>query len=288
MKIAIIGGSGKMGQWFARFLAGEGNDILLLGRDENRLRDLRPRLGVDTSASPADVTGADLIIISVPMDAFETVVESYARYIAPGQAVLEVTSVKVRPVEAMHRQLKTKKVLGVHPMFGPGAKDFAGHNFILTPTNDVENSLAEKVGAFVKNRGGKVRMMSPEEHDKTMAVVLGLPHLIALVAADTLLELGDFEEFESIGGTTCKLLLMFADSVLSEDPELYASLQVNLSGIGEVHGKLQANLAAWLEIVGGKDKSGFKDRMSALADKRAKSDPDFKKAYQKMYRALGN
>ena len=63
---------------------------------------------------------------------------------------------------------------------------------------------------------------------------------------------------------------------------------MNLSEIGEVHGKLQANLAAWLEIVGGKDKSGFKDRMSALADKRAKSDPDFKKAYQKMYRALGN
>jgi prephenate dehydrogenase len=130
--------------------------------------------------------------------------------------------------------------------------------------------------------------MSPEEHDQTMAIVLGLPHMIALVAADTLLQLGSFEEFEKIGGTTCKLLLMFADSVLSEDPELYASLQMNLSGMSEIHDGFRENMAVWTELVRGKDKQAFIEKMSALAEKRSGADPEFKKAYQKMYRALGS
>jgi len=277
-----------MGQWFARFLAGEGNDILLLGRDANKLREIRPRLGVDISTKIADVASADLVIISVPMDAFESVVGQYGAHIAPGRAVIEVTSVKVAPVAAMHRHLNTNKVLGVHPMFGPGAKDFAGHNFILTPTNEAETSFAEKVKSYISNRGGKVSLMSPEEHDRTMAIVLGLPHMIALVAADTLLQLGDFEAFERIGGTTCRLLLMFADSVLSEDPELYASLQMNLGGMSDIHDRFRKNMAAWAELVRGKDKQAFIEKMSALAKKRSGADPEFKKAYQKMYRALGN
>ena len=275
-----------MGQWFARFLAGEGNDILLLGRSEDKLREIRPRLGVDISTRLEDVADAELVIISVPMDSFEQVVEHHSAHIAPGRPVIEVTSVKVAPVAAMHRHLKTEKVLGVHPMFGPGAKDFAGHNFILTPTNQTETALAEKVSSYIKNRGGKVSLMSPEEHDKTMAIVLGLPHLIALVAADTLLELGDFEEFERIGGTTCKLLLMYADSVLSEEPELYASLQMNLGGISQVHGRFQNNLTAWTELVKNQDKQAFIEKMAALAAKRGQADPDFKKAYQRMYRTL--
>ena len=37
MKIAIIGGSGRMGHWFASLLAVEGNDILLIGRNLKKL-----------------------------------------------------------------------------------------------------------------------------------------------------------------------------------------------------------------------------------------------------------
>ena len=121
-----------------------------------------------------------------------------------------------------------------------------------------------------------------------MSIVLGLPHLVALVAAQTLLELGDFEQFESIGGTTCKLFLTFADSVLSEDPDLYASLQMNLQGMSDIHARFERNMASWSQLVKDHDKQGFIDRMSALADKRAAADPNFKKAYQRMYRTLGS
>jgi prephenate dehydrogenase len=222
------------------------------------------------------------------MDSFEDVVSQYAGHISPGKTVVEITSVKVGPVAAMHRHLKTNKVLGIHPMFGPGAKDFAGHNFILTPTNQVEEALSRKIEEYIKVRGGNVTVSTPEEHDRLMSIVLGLPHLVALVAAETLLELGDFGQFEKIGGTTCRLFLTFADSVLSEDPELYASLQMNLADMTETHGKFQKNLESWVGLVAERNKKGFIDRMRGLAEKRAQTDPDFKRAYRRMYSTLGH
>ena len=275
-----------MGQWFARFLAGEGHDLLLVGRNEAKLREIKPRLGVGVTTNPGAVESADLVIISVPMDSFEEVVKHYSPYIPAGHAVIEVTSVKVAPLDAMHRHLKTQKVLGVHPMFGPGAKDLAGHNFVLTPSNEAENALAEKVKSYLAARGGKVSLMSPEQHDQTMAIVLGFPHLIALVAAETLLQLGDFEYFEKIGGTTCKLLLTYADSVLSEDPELYASLQMNLGGMGDIHARFRDNLTEWMELVANRDRGSFIAKMTAMAEQRGRADPNYKKAYQRMYRTL--
>jgi len=96
--------------------------------------------------------------------------------------------------------------------------------------------------------------MTPGEHDDAMAVVLGLPHIVALISADALLSVGGFGRFDKIGGTTCKLMMMLADSVLSEDRQLYASLQMNLQGMGEIHNLLQTKLANWAEIVARKDR----------------------------------
>jgi prephenate dehydrogenase len=76
--------------------------------------------------------------------------------------------------------------------------------------------------------------------------------------------------------------------VLSEDPDLYASLQMNLKGMDEIHAAFQKNLTAWSEIVRNGDKDGFIRRMESLAAKRMNSAPDFKRAYEKMYRTLGS
>jgi prephenate dehydrogenase len=288
MKIAIVGGSGKMGSWFANFLVHEGNEVLLIGRNRERLQIIGSRLKVETSDNPQSVTHSDVVIISVPIDSFNSITSEYGHYINNTQTVIEITSVKVAPMTAMHRYLKTDKVLGMHPMFGPGAQDMAKHNFILTPTNTTEEILAAKVKSYIETRGGIVSIMSPEEHDKTMAIVLGLSHLLALVSADTLLHLGSFENLEKLGGTTCKLLLMLADSVLTEDPELYASLQMNIPGVVDLYKLLQNNLAKWVEIVSKKDRQGFIMQMQALSEQRKKTHPEFVKAYDEMYRTLEN
>ncbi len=276
-----------MGAWFGRFFAADGNDVTLIGRSQERLEALTPAAGVSISASPSAVTGADVVLVSVPMESFEEVAREYGLYIAPGQTVIEITSVKVVPVAAMHRHLKTAKVLGVHPMFGPGARDMTNQNFILTPTGEAERLLAGKVAAYIETRGGKVSLMSPEDHDRTMAVVLGFPHIVALVAADTLLKLGDFEQLERLGGTTCRLLMMLADSVLTEDPALYASIQTNLQGMGAVYDLFEKNLSEWTDLVLQNNRPSFITRMEALGKARRKVDAGFGKAYDHMYRTLG-
>lgn len=286
MKVAIIGGTGKMGRWFANLLIKDGKDVLITGRSEQKLHEVNEQLTVETSTSIAAVKSADVVIISVPIDTFEAVVKELQPHIHSGQIILDVTSIKVSPVDIMHRYLKSASVLGTHPVFGPGARDLVNKNFVLTPTNEKEQALAEKVRQYLEKLGAKVSLMPPQEHDKMMAVVLGLSHFIAIVSADTLLGLGKLKTMGDIGGSTYKLLRTLAESVVSEDAEFYASLQMNLPGLPEMQELFQKNSATWANMVKNKDRSLFAEKMAALRNSLEKSDPDFHKAYENMYKLL--
>jgi prephenate dehydrogenase len=276
-----------MGRWFARFFLKDGQVVVAIGRNESKLQEVKQELGIETATSLDAIKTTDVILISVPMDSFETVVKQLSPYLRPGQIIMDITSVKAMPVEIMHRYLKTDKVLGTHPMFGPGAKDFSNQNVVLTPTSEKETALAQKVRKYLEARGAGVALMTPQEHDEMMAVVLGLAHFIALVSADALLSFDKLKQMEKVGGMTYKLLLTLAESVLTEDAEFYASLQMNLPKMPEIHGLFQKKAQAWASLVRNKDSHRFVERMDALKDKLAKSDPDFKRAYEKMYRLLG-
>ena len=286
MKIAITGGSGKMGQWFTRFLLNEGNQVLIIGRDENKLLPIKQQLGVEISTGMAAVKQADAVIISVPIDSFETVVRQIAPHTHPDQVIADITSIKAKPVEIMHQHIKAGQILGTHPVFGPGAKSITSQNFVLTPTNEQETALAQKVRQYLEERGAGVSLMTPHEHDEMMAVVLGLAHFIAIVSGDALLSLDNFKQTKGIGGTTYRVLLTLVESVLSEDPELYASLQMNLPGMAEIEEQFQQSSKTWTDLIKNRDRREFVNRMSALRERFEKADPDFGKAYENMYRLL--
>ena len=285
MKIAIIGGSGKMGRWFADFLLKDGKEVVISGRSEQRLLEARQVLGVEVAPDNiAAVKGADYVLLSVPIDSFEEVVAQISPHIQPGQAVIDVTSVKVLPVAAMHKHIKKGLVLGVHPLFGPGARSMANQNFVLTPTNDKEATLAQKITGYLEAKGARVTSMSPQEHDEMMSVVLGLSHFIALVAADTLLSSGRLEQTGGIGSTTYRVLLSMVVSVVAEDPELYASLQMNLPNVVAMEKLFQGKTAEWADLVAGKDRQEFIRRMRDLKNDFEKYSPDFGKVYENMYK----
>lgn len=284
MKVAIIGGSGKMGRWFARHLLAEGDEVVISGRTESKVMEARRELGVDTASSVEAVKDADVILLSVPIETFEDIVVELAPHIQPEQVVVDVTSVKVMPVAAMHRHLKTRLVLGTHPLFGPGAKGITGQNFVVTPTNNEEEALAEKVRDYLETRGARVSLMTPEEHDDKMAVILGLSHFIAVVAADTLISSNKVAQPTALGGITYKVLLTLVESVISENPELYASIQMNLPGVAEIEALFQAKVAEWAEMVRKKDRGAFIRQMKTLKSRLEKDNPEFGKAYENMYR----
>lgn len=286
MKVAIIGGSGRMGRWFARFLLQEGKEVVITGRNQEKLLVAGQELGVAVAANAAAASGADVILLSVPMASFEAVVREIQPYLRPKQIIIDLTSIKVYPVGVMQQHLKTGLTLGVHPMFGPGAPSIARQNFILTPTNERETALARKVREYLLAREARVTLMTPQEHDDMMAVILGLPHFIAIVAADTLLSLGDPERARAVSGTTYKLLLTLAESVISEDPEFYATLQMSLPDMAKAEELFQANARAWARLVASKDQQQFIHRMDSLRDKLKRANPDLGKAYQRMYEIL--
>jgi len=284
MKIAIVGGAGKMGLWIARFLLAEKMDVILIDSNEGRLSAAYRELKVEGTADLGAVSPADYIIIAVPIAALEPTVKELGRFVRRGQTVIDITSVKVMPVEVMHRHLAGCLVLGAHPVFGPGAGGLEGHSIVLTPTSDSEKALAEQAKSFLEKRGAQVKLMTPAEHDRLMAVVLGLAHYIAIVSGDTLLGLDNLADMELASGVTFRVLMTLVASVLSEDPSLYASIQTNLPELPAIQKEFIDKASQWAELVKQKDSAEFVRRMTALRDKLEQSTPGGGQAYHDMYR----
>jgi prephenate dehydrogenase len=288
MKIAIIGGSGKMGRWFTGFLLKEGDEVRITGRNQERLKEVSRQLGVKAEINADAVQWADVVLLSVPIDDFTDVVKQIAPYTRPDQIIIEITSVKMLPVETMHSYLNSKRVLGVHPMFGPGATNIVHHNFVLTPTNDDERALALKVRNYLSERGAKVVTMSPDEHDRMMSVVLSLCHFVALSAADTLLEVGKLQQLNAIGGTSYRMLMTFIASVISEDPSLYAALQMNLPFTVEMEELFQEKVKIWADVIKNRDSQQFTKHMEHIRDVFTEENTDVEEAYRDGYKLVEN
>jgi prephenate dehydrogenase len=286
MRVAIIGGYGKMGRWLAAFLTQEGHDVVIAGRNQARLKEAARQLGVEQADAGQAVSGSGAVIISVPVDSVEAAAEEITQFTRDGQYIFDVTSVKTGPVEAMHRHVRKGTVLGTHPMFGPGAPGIKGQRFVLTPVGKEEEALAGKVRGYLEKRGAKVAVMTPQEHDEIMSIVLGLSHFIALASADALAALGKIREAQAVSGTTFHLLLRMAEAVLSEDPVFYSALQLNLPGAVRAETLFIDKAAEWAALVKDGRRRGFMDRMKSLRETFEKEDPGFKSAYGDMYRLI--
>ncbi len=285
-KIAIIGGSGKMGQWIALFLLNAGMEVTITGRNRKKLLAAGNKLGVKTATNISATKLADVIILSVSIGSFENVVVEIAPYIKAGQIIIDVTSIKQLPVDIMHKYFKKTVVLGAHPLFGPGANDLAGQNIILTPTTKKESVLALKIKRYLESKSARVTLMRPAQHDRKMAVVLGLSHYVGLVLADMLSGIDNLKEITGFSGTTFKLFQTLAESVISEDPELYSTLQLALPDLPDLEREFHQKAQSWATLVINKDKTGFIKRMKTVRKKIEKKSPDFVESYANMYKLL--
>lgn len=249
MRIAIIGGAGIMGKWFTRFFSKDGHEVLVIDKDETKLREIKPEPGVTTSNASEAIGGADVVLISVLPGDFEQAIREICPYLRRKQIVADITSVKVQPMAAMHGYAKHGLVLGTHPMFGPHASDICNQNIVLTPTNNAEIALANRAKRYLEARGAHAPMMSPQEHDRMMAVVLGLGHFISLAAADTLLAYCNPQPGVHITSSTYKALLDMINSVISQNPGLTAWLQTNLPAMTEIRKLIVEKTKEWATLI---------------------------------------
>ncbi|WP_422063948.1 prephenate dehydrogenase/arogenate dehydrogenase family protein [Shimia sp.] len=132
----------------------------------------------------AEVAQCSIVILAVPVARMAHVCRALAPHLRPGTLVVDVGSVKVAPIQDMRRHLPEHvEVLGTHPLFGPqSAKDSVlGRKIALCP---VRGSRWRRVAAFLKARGLEVIVTTADAHDRELAMVQGVTHLIGKVLSD--------------------------------------------------------------------------------------------------------
>lgn len=130
----------------------------------------------------ANAARADIIVLAVPVDQIEAVVEALGPHLRPGAVVIDVASVKLRPADILQRCAPADVgIVGAHPLFGPQSarQGVRGLKIALCP---LRGASAWRIGAFLRARLGlKVLMTTPDAHDREAAIVQGLTHFIAKI-----------------------------------------------------------------------------------------------------------
>jgi len=193
--VALVG-LGLLGSSLAQAIRAHLPGVRVTGYDASpEVRARAAELGLaEIRHDPADaVTGADLVILCVPVGAMAAA----ARALSPGLSldaiVSDVGSSKQSVAEALAEALPGHTVIPAHPVAGtersgPDA-GFAAlfHNrwCILTPPAEADPAQVARLAAFWEALGANVEAMDAAHHDLVLAVTSHLPHLIAYTIVGT-------------------------------------------------------------------------------------------------------
>ncbi|GBD42715.1 Prephenate dehydrogenase [bacterium HR40] len=168
-------------------------------REETRARALELGLCHRAVADPAHaVEGAELVVLGVPPGSMGTVAKAMVPGLDPRAIVTDVGSVKAQIVHDVMPHLPTPSLfVPGHPVAGtehsgPDAAFetlFQGRRVILTPIEDTDPEAVQRVRGMWELTGALVDTMTPEHHDRVLAITSHLPHLIAYTIVGTVADL---------------------------------------------------------------------------------------------------
>ncbi|WP_295043603.1 prephenate dehydrogenase [uncultured Paracoccus sp.] len=206
--LSIIG-FGAFGQLIARHL--RPHLALSVCDPQTRANDLPP-------LEPAQAAIADIVVLAVPLSRMAGVLRAIAPHLRPGAVVIDVASVKVEPARLMLDLLPPHvEIVASHPLFGPAsaADGLAGHRIAWCPLRGGRHRL---LAAALRSQGLEVIATTPDQHDRDMAVVQGLTHLIAR----SLSRLGPLPQ--RMATRSFAMLVQAAAMVQDDSPELLATI----------------------------------------------------------------
>lgn len=134
------------------------------------------------------VAGAPLVVLAIPVAAMPAVLDALAPLLSPEQLVMDVGSVKVRPIEAMAAALGTRVPwVGTHPLFGPTSLALAERplRVVICPS-PVHPTAAARARTFYERVGAWTIEQDAHAHDKAMADT----HALAFFVAKGMLDAG--------------------------------------------------------------------------------------------------
>lgn len=134
----------------------------------------------------SDVLDRPIIIPSIPSQFFESFFTEHAAKVNPDATVIDVCSVKVKPLEVLERLLpETCHIIGTHPLLGPASVEknqgLRGLRCVVSRVRASDEAYSTLESFLAKELGLKILEKTPSEHDKTMAYVQGLSHYIGRV-----------------------------------------------------------------------------------------------------------
>lgn len=222
-------------------------------REETRTRAVELGLCVRAEADPAEaVRGADLVVLGVPPAAVGAVAAAMRPGLAPDAIVTDVSSIKAQIVRDVIPYLPTPSLfVPGHPVAGtehsgPDAAFgtlFERRRCILTPIEDTDPAAVQRIRDLWELAGSAVDLMTPEHHDRVLAITSHLPHLIAYTIVGTVADLEDearTEVFKYAAGG-------FTDftRIAASDPTMWRDVLIgNREAVLEMLGRFTEDMVA--------------------------------------------
>lgn len=239
--VGIIGGKGQLGGWCSAMFQKRGYSVLIADQ------------GTDLTNFDL-VERASIVVVSVPIGVTADVLRAIRGSLRPNQLVVDLTSVKTPFVPIMEGS--QAEVLSVHPMFAPSLSSKSAQTCISCEVRC--GKLAETFLSVLRDEGLRVVSMTPEAHDRVMAVVQGLTHFQAIAAAHCM-EALDFDPGASLESASpvYRLRLAMIGRILAQNPRLYAEIQIYNPFVLEVLEQLRRSNECLMGFVVTRDVDGF-------------------------------
>ena len=141
------------------------------------------------------VQDADLVVFCTPVDQIAEGVVRVAEHCGPGTIITDTGSTKAAIVKTIDERLPPgHRFVGGHPLAGSQKSGvehadgslFAGRVTVLTQTAGTDAGALEKVSEFWRGLGSRVHIMTPEDHDRAVALTSHVPHVVASALAGSL------------------------------------------------------------------------------------------------------
>ncbi len=229
-------GCGLMGGSFALALKRAGLVKRVVGYSKSPSTTERARqmgvIDVEAPSALLAVSGADIVLIAVPVSATEATFKAVRHLVTNNTLVLDVGSTKRDVVDAARRVLRDNvgAFVPCHPITGKevsgvehaDADLYAGKQVIVTPIERTQVGHLNRATQLWEAIGSKVIQMSPEAHDAAFAAVSHLPHLIAFALMNGIVSQARGKEFLSLAGPGFRDFSRIAAS----DPKMWRDIML--------------------------------------------------------------
>lgn len=193
--VGLMGGSLAMA---ARRNAGV-REVRGYDADADALEEARAAGVIDTVCSTLDeaVAGADLVVVCTPVRAIPGLVDSALSVDPRPRLVSDIGSTKAGIVDSVRPQSRSR-FIGGHPICGAETSGvrfarpdlYTRATYFLCPTEEVPAETHGLLHAFISDLGARPVVISGEAHDRIMALVSHVPHVLANAL---MFEVGAFE-----------------------------------------------------------------------------------------------